>query len=145
MPINILHIIRVLIFNLVESQTKKTPKNSPESNPKRDKKKLCSLHQGFIYSINSQPGLTLEGEVGEEVAFWTFTSFYKSLRAKLKSLYKFEKSLCKFEKSLCEFVKSFESRCKFQYVEEIILKILQLGAEYCQFPFIFSEISAWKV
>ena len=36
-------------------------------------------------------GLMLEGEVGEEVAFWTFTSLYKSLRAKLKSLCKFEK------------------------------------------------------
>ena len=83
-------------------------------------------------------GLTLEGEVGEEVAFWAFTSLYKSLRAKLKSL-------CKFEKSLCEFVTSLESRCKFHDFEEIIRKFLHSGAEYCQFPFIFSEISSWKV
>ena len=76
--------------------------------------------------------------MGEEVAFWTFTSLYKSLWAKLKSL-------CIFEKSLCEFVKSLESRCKFHDIEEIIRKILQSGAEYCQFPFIFSEITAWKV
>ena len=62
-------------------------------------------------------GLTLEGEVGDKVAFWTFTALCKSPRAKLKSL-------CKFKKSLCEFVKSLESRCKFHDVEEIIRKFL---------------------
>ena len=82
---------------------------------------LLPLSDVKIFAFITEPGLTLEGEVGEEVTFWTFTSLYKSLRAKLKSF-------CKFEKSLCEFVKSLEPRCKFHYVEEIIRKFLHLGA-----------------
>ena len=78
---------------LVASHWQTLPHNVVSSTPRL---KLVNMSNWLLFYINLaafQPGLTLEGDSGEEVALWRLISLSRWSKAKFKSPCNFEESL----------------------------------------------------